>query len=96
VIYWDSELYELIAVTALIAVLGSVVCYYAFRVYARTHMRSMAYLGLGIALVSFGSALSWWGFWSLGWDPIACQMGTVGVSTAGFVSMIYALRTRAG
>jgi amino acid transporter len=87
---------ELVVITGLIVVLGAIVCYYAFRNYQRDHQRSMAFLGIGFLLISAGSALSWWGFWSLGWTAIECQLGTVAVSTAGFVSIIYALRTRAG
>ncbi|HXQ49208.1 MAG TPA: hypothetical protein VN842_05490 [Thermoplasmata archaeon] len=87
---------ELVLITGLIVVLGSIICYYAFRNYSRTHQRSMAFLGIGFILISAGSALSWWGFWSIGWTAVECQLGTVAVSTAGFVSIIYALRTRAG
>jgi len=87
---------ELILITGLIVLLGAVICYYAFRNYSRTRSRAMAFLGIGFLLISAGSALSWWGFWALGLSPIECQLGTVSVSTAGFVSIIYALRTRAG
>ena len=90
-----AEVWELVFVTALIASLGAVVVYYAFRIYLREHQRAMAFLGVGFLLVSAGSALSWWWFWFSGWDAVACQLGTVGVSTAGFVSIIYALRSRA-
>lgn len=91
-----DELYQLVGITALVVLLGAIVCFYAFRVYLRTKQRSMAFLGTGFALISIGAALSWWMFWSLGWDPVDCQLGTVGVSTTGFVSIIYSLRTRAG
>jgi len=87
---------ELIAITGLIVALGAIICFYAFRNYSRTHARSMAFLGIGFLLISAGSALSWWGFWSLGWSAVECQLGTVTVSTAGFVAIIYSLRTRAG
>jgi hypothetical protein len=87
---------ELVLITGLIVALGAVICFYAFRNYRRTQSRSMAFLGIGFLLISAGSALSWWGFWSLGWSAVECQLGTVSVSTAGFVAIIYALRTRAG
>jgi Kef-type K+ transport system membrane component KefB len=87
---------ELILITGLIVLLGAVIGYYAFRNYQRTQSRSMAFLGIGFLLISAGSAVSWWGFWALGWSAIECQLGTVGVSTVGFVAIIYSLRTRAG
>jgi amino acid transporter len=87
---------ELILITGLIVLLGAIICYYAFRNYRQTQSRSMAFLGIGFLLISAGSALSWWGFWAMGLSAIECQLGTVGVSTAGFVAIIYALRTRAG
>ena len=87
---------ELVLITGIIVLLGAIICYYAFRNYQKTQSRSMAFLGIGFLLISAGSALSWWGFWALGWSAIECQLGTVGVSTSGFVAIIYSLRTRAG
>ena len=93
---YEFEEWQLIAVTLLAIALGAVVCYYAFKNFARTRTRSMGFLGLGMALVSAGSVLTWWVLWEAGMDPIQCQLGTTGVTVAGFGSIIYSLRTRAG
>ena len=91
-----SDLMQLIGITGVVVVLGAIVCFYTFRVYWRTRQRSMAFLGVGFGLISAGAALSWWAFWFAGWTAVQCQIGTVGVSTVGFVSFIYSLRTRSG
>jgi len=91
-----EELAPMIALWAIVVVLGVVVSYYGFRNYVRTRERSMAFLATGFVLISGAAALTWFGLYFAGMNLFQCELGSTGLTATGFGAILYSLRTKAG
>jgi len=79
----------------IVIALGAVVSLYAYRAYRTNRTRSMRFLASGLVLLSGAAGFTWLALWWSGMDPMVCELGSTGVSAAGFGSVLYSLRTRA-
>ena len=79
---------------AVVVGLGILVGYYGFRIYARTHQRSMGFLSAGFVLISAAAGLVWFLMYYSGMSLYQCELGSTGLTAVGFASILYSLRTK--
>lgn len=90
----EMELFGTVAIWAAVAVLGSLVSYYAIRAWSSSRERSFAFLAGGFIALSVASGLTWFTLYFSGQDLVVCEAGSTGATFVGLGSILYALRSR--
>ena len=91
---WDwNYLWPMFLAWGLVVVLGSVVSFYAFRLYLRGQQRSVGLLAFGFAFLSAAAGFTWFGLYVAGMGLFYCELGSTSFMVAGFASILLSLRT---
>ncbi len=74
---------------------GAVLSFHSLRSWSRSRSRPMLLLAVGVLLLSVAAAVAWVIGYDLTDNPDAPSMMSAAFSAAGFLVLIYAMRTRA-
>lgn len=92
----ESLWYPMLALWAVVIVIGCLVAYYGFRAYRSSRQRSMLALGTGFVFLSVGVTMGWWGAWFMNGDFITTGIACAGTLSVGFGLVLYSVRTKFG
>lgn len=89
-----SDLAWIVLVWLVIVGLGVLVGYYGFRIFFRTHDRSMGFMAAGFILISGAAGIVWFLLYFAGMNLLQCELGSTGFTAVGLASILYSIRSK--